>query len=111
MKNFKLKGANPEALLPGSYHSGIEADNYRYKAMLEKAEAFEREGQTIQTEQMIEILKAASRTAQYSGITEYSFIGYPDNGLFALAREDLINKILEASYATFSTYTFDEVFQ
>ncbi|MBC8417382.1 MAG: hypothetical protein H8E10_02160 [Desulfobacterales bacterium] len=108
---FKYQGANPEALLPGSYHAGIEADNYRYKAMLEKVEEFEMKGQTIQTGQMIEILRAASRTEQYSGITEYSFIGYPDNGSFALAREDLVNKILEAPYATFSTYTFDEVFQ
>jgi hypothetical protein len=108
---FKYQGANPAALKPGSYHAGIEADNYRYKAMLETSEAFEMEGQTIQTEQMIEILRAASRTEQYSGITEYSFIGYPDNGSFALAREDLVNKILEAPYAGFSTYTFDEVFQ
>jgi len=108
---FKYQGANPDALAPGSYHERIEADNYRYKAMLEKSRTFETEGQTIQTEQMIEILRAASRTEQYSGITEYSFIGYPDNGSFALAREDLVNKILDASYATFSTYTFDEVFQ
>ena len=108
---FKYQGANPEALLPGSYLPYIEADNYRYKAMLQEAEAFKKEGQTIQTEQMIEILRAASRTEQYSGITEYSFIGYPDNGSFALAREDLANKILEAPYATYSTYTFDEVFQ
>jgi len=108
---FKYQGANPKALKPGSYHASIEADNYRYKAMLEKINEFENAGQTIQTEQMIEILKAASRTKQYSGITEYSFIGYPDNGSFALAREDLINKVLEACYATFSTYTFDEVFQ
>jgi hypothetical protein len=108
---FKYQGANPEALKPESYHPGIEADNYRYKAMLEKSEAFAAKGQTIGTEQMIEILQAASRTAQYSGITEYSFIGYPDNGSFALAREDLANKILEASHAAFSMYTFDEVFQ
>ena len=108
---FKYQGVNPDALKPGSYHAGIKADNYRYKAMLEKINEFENAGQTIQTEQMIEILKAASRTKQYSGITEYSFIGYPDNGSFALAREDLINKVLEACYATFSTYTFDEVFQ
>lgn len=108
---FKYQGANPDALLPGSYHASIEADNYRYKAMLQKINEFESEGQTIRTEQMIEILRAASRTEQYSGITEYSFIGYPDNGSFALAKEDLINKVLEASYATFSTYTFDEVFE
>ena len=107
---FKYQGANPEALAPGSYHAAIEADNYRYTAMLEKITEFENTGQTIYTEQMIEILKAASRTEQYSGITEYSFIGYPDSGSFALAKEDLINKILEAPYAAFSTYSFDEVF-
>ena len=108
---FKYQGANPEALRPGSYHADIEADNYRYNAMLKKINEFENEEQTIQTEQMVEILRAASRTEQYSGITEYSFIGYPDNGTFALAREDLVNKILEAPYATFSTYKFIEVFQ
>jgi hypothetical protein len=43
--------ANPGALKPRSYHPGIEADNYRYKAVLETSEAFEMEGQTIQTEQ------------------------------------------------------------
>ena len=108
---FKYQGANPEALRPGSYHADIEADNYRYNAMLKKINEFENEAQTIQTEQMVEILRAASRTEQYSGITEYSFIGYPDNGTFALAREDLVNKILEAPYAAFSTYKFIEVFQ
>ena len=108
---FKYQGVNPEALAKGSYHAGIEADNFRYKAMLEKIKEFESDGQTIQTDQMIDILRAASRTAQYIGITEYSFIGYPDKRSFALAREDLVNKVLEAPYATFSTYTFDEVFQ
>jgi uncharacterized protein (DUF2141 family) len=108
---FKYQGANPDALRPGSYHADIEPDNYRYNAMLKKINAFESEAQTIQTEQMVEILRAASKTRQYSGITEYSFIGYPDNGTFALAREDLVNKILEAPYAAFSTYKFIEVFQ
>ena len=108
---FKYQGENPDALVPGSYHPGIEADNYRYKAILEKSGEFEAEGQTIGTGEMIEILRAASRTAQYSGITEYSFIGYPDRGEFALAKEDLVNKILEAPYATFTTFTFGEVFQ
>jgi hypothetical protein len=107
---FKYRGANPDALAPGSYHASIEADNYRYRAMLNKITEFRNAGQTIHTEQMIEILRAAARTEQYSGITEYSFIGYPDSASFALAREDLVNKILEAPYATFSSYSFDEVF-
>jgi hypothetical protein len=55
-------------------------------------------------------LRAASRTTQYGGITEYSFIGYPDAMKFALAKEDLENRILEASYGTFVTYDFNEVF-
>jgi len=107
---FRYQGANPDALAPGSYHASIEADNYRYRAMLNKITEFRNTGQTINTEQMIEILRAAARTEQYSGITEYSFIGYPDSASFALAREDLVNKILEAPYATFSSYSFDEVF-
>ncbi|HOP47518.1 MAG TPA: hypothetical protein PK874_07630 [Desulfobacteraceae bacterium] len=107
---FKYQGFNPEALAPGSYHASIEADNYRYRAMLNKITEFRNTGQTIQTEQMIEILRAAARTEQYSGITEYSFIGYPDSASFALAKEDLVNKILEAPYATFRSYSFDEVF-
>lgn len=60
---------------------------------------------------MIEILRAAARTEQYSGMTEYSFIGFPDRGEFALAREDLVNKILEAPYASYTTFTFGEVFR
>ncbi len=108
---YKYQGANPGALEPGSYHSSIAEEDYRYLAMQGKSREFELAGQTIGTAQMIEILKAASRTQQYSGITEYSFIGYPDNGSFALAREDLVNKILEASFATFTTYTFSEVFE
>ena len=108
---FVYQGVNPDALQPASYHPGIEADNYRYRAMLEKSDEFAAGGRTIGTGEMIEILRAASRTAQYSGITEYSFIGYPDRGEFALAKEDLVNKILEAPYATFTTFTFGEVFQ
>ena len=67
-------------------------------------------GKTIGTAEMIEILRAASRMERYDGITEYSFIGYPDAMKFALAKEDLEKKILEASYGTFVAYDFDEVF-
>ena len=55
-------------------------------------------------------MRAASRTKQYDGITEYSFIGYPDAMKFALAKQDLEKTILEASYGTFVAYDFDEVF-
>ncbi len=54
---------------------------------------------------------AAARTEQYSGMTEYSFISYPDRGEFALAKEDLVKKILEVPYADFTSLTFGEVFQ
>jgi hypothetical protein len=55
-------------------------------------------------------LRAASRTKQYDGITEYSFISYPDAIKLALAKQNLEKTILEASYGTFVAYNFDEVF-
>lgn len=91
-------------------HSSPAADDYRYWAMLNKLNDFASEDRTIGTPEMIEILRAASRTKQYDGVTEYSFIGYPDAMKFALAKEDLVGKILEASYATYVLYDFDEVF-
>lgn len=108
---YQYRGVNPAAVsLAGGYRSSLPADDYRYWAMLNLLNDFASQGKTIGTAEMIEILRAASRTKQYDGITEYSFIGYPDAMKFALAKEDLENKILEASYGTFVTYDFDEVF-
>jgi hypothetical protein len=108
---YRYSGANAEAVsLAKGYRSSLQADDYRYWAMLNRLDVFASQGKTIGTAEMIEILRAASRTTQYDGITEYSFIGYPDAMKFALAKEDLENKILEASYGTFVTYDFNEVF-
>ncbi|MBA4423196.1 MAG: hypothetical protein C0390_08880, partial [Syntrophus sp. (in: bacteria)] len=98
---YKYSGVNPTAVsLANGYRSSLQADDYRYWAMLNRLDDFTSKGKTIGTAEMIEILRAASRTKQYDGITEYSFIGYPDAMKFALAKEDLENKILEASYGT-----------
>ena len=107
----KYSGVNAGAVSQaGGYRSSLQADDYRYWAMLNLLDDFASMGKTIGTAEMIEILRAASRTEQYDGIPEYSFIGYPDAMKFALAKEDLEKKILEASYGTFVAYDFDEVF-
>lgn len=108
---YKYSGVNAEAVsLAHGYRSSLPADDYRYWAMLNILDDFASRGKPIGTPEMIDILQAASRTRQYDGITEYSFIGYPDAMKFALAKEDLENKILEAPYGTFVTYDFHEVF-
>jgi hypothetical protein len=108
---YKYSGVNAEAVsLADGYSSSLRVDDYRYWAMWNMLDDFASRGITIGTVEMIDILRAASRTQQYDGITEYSFIGYPDAMKFALAKEDLENKILEAPYGTFVTYDFQEVF-
>jgi hypothetical protein len=108
---FKYSGANPDAVLPfGNYRSQLEADNYRYQAMLDLLAQYANEGRTVATPEMIEILQTVSKTQAYSGYTEYSFICYPDTRSFALAKEDLKNRVLDASFAEFTTYSFEELF-
>jgi hypothetical protein len=108
---YRYSGANAEAVSRANgYQSSLQADDYRYWAMMERLDDFASKGRTIGTVEMIDVLRAASRTKQYEGITEYSFIGCPDAMKFALAKEDLIKKILEAPYGTFTTYDFNEVF-
>jgi len=109
---FKYSGVYPEAVaITGSYQSELHRTNYRYLAMLELMDLYRKRSKTVGTPEIIEILQAASITAQYQDITEWSFIGYPNKKMFALAKEDLHNKLLNASYAEFFTFTFDEVFQ
>ena len=109
---FKYTGVNPEAVSKvHGYYPEIMPDNYRYKAMMERLDQFRDEGRTVGTTEMIELLRAASTSEEYSGVTEFSFIGYPNKMSFALAREDLDRKILDASYAEFTEFSFDEVFQ
>jgi len=108
---YKYKGVNPEAVsFAQGYRPPIPDDDHRYWAMMNTLNAFTEQGKTIGTAEMIKILQAASRTRQYDGITEYSFIGYPDAKIFALAKEDLEKKILEAPYGTFVIYDFNELF-
>jgi hypothetical protein len=110
-KGVKYSSADASAVSRvNGYREPVPADDYRWWAMMNRFEDFVSQGKTIGTTEMIELLKAASKTKQYDGITEYSFIGYPDAMKFALSREDLQNKILDASYGTFSFYDFDEVF-
>ena len=85
--------------------------HYRYIAMNDTLNRFINEGRSIGTTEMIEILRSASNSTSYSGATEYSYIGYPDTMSFAVAREDLERKILDASYANFTLFSFEEVFQ
>jgi hypothetical protein len=108
---YRYRGVNAAAVsLAGGYRTPIPDDDYRYWAMWNKLEEFGAQGRTVGSAEMIDILRAASRTRQYEGITEYSFIGFPDAMRFALAKEDLQRKILDASYGTFVFYDFAEVF-
>ncbi|MFC1515243.1 hypothetical protein ACFL7E_00635 [Thermodesulfobacteriota bacterium] len=109
---FKYSGDRPAAVsITGTYRSELHGDNYRYLAMLELMDQFRQQGETVGTLEIIEILKAVSVTEQYRDITEWSFIGYPNKKMFAVAKEDLKNKILNAPYAEYITFSFDEVFQ
>ncbi len=105
-------GADPEAeATTNESHASILPTDYRYIAMNDTLSRFRAEGRSIGTTEMIEILQSASNSADYHGRTEYSYIGYPDTGFFAVAREDLERKILDAPYANFTTFSFEEVFQ
>ncbi|WP_292365247.1 hypothetical protein [Methanoculleus sp. UBA208] len=110
--NFYIYNAGPgtEAAADGEPGS-ILPTHHRYIAMNDTLNRFISEGRSIGTPEMIEILRAASNSTSYSGATEYSYIGYPDTMSFAVAREDLELKILDASYADFTTFSFEEVFR
>jgi hypothetical protein len=102
-------GTDAEATADGD-PAPILPTHYRYLAMNDTLNQFISEGRSIGTAEMIEILQAASNTTDYCGITEYSYIGYPDTMSFAVAREDLDGKILDASYANYTAFSFEEVF-
>ncbi|WP_214084312.1 hypothetical protein [Methanoculleus sp.] len=103
-------GTEAEAAANGD-PAPILPTHYRYRAMNDTLNRFMNEGRSIGTGEMIEILQAASNTTEYRGITEYSYIGYPDTMSFAVAREDLDGKILDASFAEYTAFSFEEVFQ
>jgi len=108
---YAYRGVNDEA---GSslkaYHDSVYPDDYRYRAMVDRASQYLADRGSIGTPEMIGIMRAASTSKEYQGETEYSFIAYPDTREFALAREDLQNKILDASFAQYERFAFDDVF-
>ena len=108
---FVYPGARPEALLPGSYAPAPTDQNYRYKDMQSLLEQYASEGRLMGQTEMIDLMRAASRSTQYQGITEYSVIAWPDRMQLDLAKEDLTNRVLDASFAAYETYTFSELFQ
>lgn len=89
-------------------HASILPTHYRYIAMNDTLNQSISEGRSIGTPEMINILQAASSEW---GSTVYSYIGYPDNMSFAVAREDPERKILGAPYANFTKFSFEEVFR
>ncbi|MCM2465678.1 hypothetical protein DIC75_05015 [Methanoculleus sp. CWC-02] len=110
--SFYTYNARPDAEATADGGPGsILPTHYRYIAMNDTLNRFINEGRSIGTPEMIEILRAASNSTSYSGATEYSYIGYPDTMSFAVAREDLERKILDASYAEYTAFSFEEVFQ
>ncbi|MGC9435298.1 MAG: hypothetical protein ACP5C4_04320 [Methanomicrobiales archaeon] len=108
---FAYEGVCREAVAAtGAYHDAVSPTDYRYTDMARLAEAFIADGGTIGTPEMVALLQAASSSEEYRGQTEYSFIAYPDQMAFALAREDLERKILDAPFARYERFGFDEVF-
>jgi len=109
---FKYSGIVPKAVsILNGYHDGILSKNYRYRAMLELLESYQAESKTIGTTEVIEFLRIASNLPDYHDITEFSIIFYPNRMTLALAKEDLEKKILNAPYAQYTIFSFDEVFQ
>jgi len=108
---FAYPGARPEALLPGSYAPAPTDQNHRYRDMQTLVEQYASEGRLVGQTEMIDLMRAASSSAQYQGITEYSVIVWPDRMRLDLAKEDLENRVLDASFATYETYGFSELFQ
>ncbi|WP_292517183.1 hypothetical protein [Methanoculleus sp.] len=111
--NFYLyQGAHPPAVeRVDGYHTEVRPTDYRYRNLLALLDSYRKEGRTIGTSEMIALMQAASVSEEYQGTTEYTFIAYPDAGAFALAKEDLAAGILDAPFANFTHFDFDEVFE
>jgi len=109
---FAYQGANPAAVAAThAYHAEVEPGNYRYQAMLDLLDAYQEQGQSVGTSQMIQLMRSAAKSKAYQGINEYSFLAYPDSMHLALAKEDLVNKELDAAYGQYVHYHFDELFK
>ena len=108
---YAYEGVNPEAVSAlKTYHDAVYPTDYRYRAMADRANQYIADRGSIGTPEMIGLMRAASTSKEYQGQTEYSFIAYPDLREFALAREDLQKKSLDASFAQYERFTFDDVF-
>jgi hypothetical protein len=93
------------------YHSTVQAHDYRFQDMLSLIAQYKTQGKTVGTQEVIDLLRAASTSKEYSGTTEFSIIWYPNSMEFALAKEDLVHKILDAPFTIYNRFSFDEVFQ
>jgi hypothetical protein len=93
------------------YHSAVEEHDYRFQDMLGLIAQYKVQNRTVGTREVIELLRAASTSKEYSGTTEFSIIWYPNSMEFALAKEDLVRKILDAPFTIYNRFTFDEVFR
>jgi len=92
------------------YHATVEANDYRFQDMLSLIAQYKTQGRTVGTPEVIELLRAAATSQEYSGTTEFSILWYPNSREFALAKEDLVHKILDAPFAAYTRFTFAEVF-
>jgi len=109
---FLYQGERPEAVRrAGGYHSTVLPRNHRYRDIMKLIETYDLENTPVGSAEMINLLRAASTSEQYQGMTEYSFISYPNEKAFAVAKEDLRQKILDASFSRFTSFTFEEIFK
>jgi hypothetical protein len=92
------------------YHATVEEHDYRFQDMLNLVAQYKIQNRTVGTREVIELLRAASSSKEYSGTTEFSIIWYPNSREFALAKEDLVHKILDAPFTMYNRFTFNEVF-
>ena len=111
---YKYQGTEPYSVAVSKvhgYHSTVEANDYRFQDMLSLIAQYKTQNRTVGTQEVIELLRAASTSKEYSDCTEFSIIWYPNSMEFALAKEDLVHKILDAPFTIYNRFTFDEVFQ
>ncbi|MDK2988884.1 MAG: hypothetical protein PWR16_413 [Methanoculleus sp.] len=109
---YLYRGAYPPAVeRVDGYHATVRPTDCRYRNMLAVLDGYREEGKTIGTPEMIALMQSASVSEEYRGTTEYTFIAYPDAGAFAVAKEDLAKGILDAPFAEFAHFEFDEVFE
>ncbi|MHB8773350.1 MAG: C45 family peptidase [Syntrophales bacterium] len=111
---YRYQGTQPHAAAVSKvhgYHATVEARDYRFQDMLNLTAQFRARDRAVGTPEMIELLRAASTSKEFSGVSAMSIIWYPNTGEFALAKEDLVRKILDAPFTIYNRFTFAEVFR